>query len=805
MSTHKWFDKICCVVFAFVIAITVIFMNAESLGIQKSETVMGYENRLFSTDKVHEIDIVMDDWDGFLETCTDEEYTDCTVVIDGESYKNVAIRAKGNTSLSQVKSYENNRYSFKIEFDHYDSVNSYYGLDKLCLNNIIQDYTYMKDYLTYRLMNQFGLASPLCSYANITVNGDVWGLYLAVEGIEESFLKRNYGNDYGELYKPDSMSMGGGRGNGKDFEMDFSDDSENEEKTNNSPENESTENESDSNENSEQTDTASSDNGGQSLRGNMGGRANNSFGNIDYEKVQSILEEAGLLKDGELTDDATIEKIQEILNENDMSETADMLSNITLDQLKNMISSPGNGNAFEKMGGSNGGGFGGGSRGSDDVCLIYSDDDYDSYSNIFDNAKTDVTDSDKARLIAALKNINENTDIESSVDVEQVIRYFVVHNYVLNFDSYTGSMIHNYYLYEKSGKLTMLPWDYNLAFGGFQSGSEAESLVNYPIDSPVSGGTVDSRPMLAWILNNEEYTELYHELFSEFISEIFDSGKFTEMIDSVKEMISPYVEQDPTKFCTYEQFETGIDTLKEFCLLRAESISGQLDGTIGSTSEAQTDKTGFISAEGISISDMGSQGMGQENGFNKIRSSSNQQSTNDTDEETDTKSADSEASDSAERKVQGEAAANQSDMSRQPPELPDGADGNADFGQAGGTPPDMQNADNQNANPGQGEAATAQADDSTQKNTQTESTTAQTEVSQQTESQTSGADGGFGQAEGNQVNNNSDRDNKQSDGSPSGDKAPEQSSSAENWILSGVSFAVLIAGIVFASLFKRRR
>ena len=27
----------------------------------------------------------------------------------------------------------------------------------------------------------------------------------------------------------------------------------------------------------------------------------------------------------------------------------------------------------------------------------------------------------------------------------------VVHNFVLNFDSYTGSMIHNYYLYEKDG------------------------------------------------------------------------------------------------------------------------------------------------------------------------------------------------------------------------------------------------------------------------------------------------------------------------------------------------------------------
>lgn len=38
--------------------------------------------------------------------------------------------------------------------------------------------------------------------------------------MEEAFLQRNYGNDYGQLYKPDSISMGGGRGNGRDFDMD---------------------------------------------------------------------------------------------------------------------------------------------------------------------------------------------------------------------------------------------------------------------------------------------------------------------------------------------------------------------------------------------------------------------------------------------------------------------------------------------------------------------------------------------------------------------------------------------------------
>ena len=55
---------------------------------------------------------------------------------------------------------------------------------------------------------------------------------------------------------------------------------------------------------------------------------------------------------------------------------------------------------------------------------------------------------------------------------------------------------------------------------------------------------------------------------------------FAEMLDQVETLIAPYVEKDPTKFCTYEEFQTGVDTLREFCLLRAESVSGQLEGTI---------------------------------------------------------------------------------------------------------------------------------------------------------------------------------------------------------------------------------
>ena len=564
MSTSKHIDKICCIAIVAALILTIVFVNAGQLGVQAMSSAVGYASRLFDTSTVHTIDIVMDDWDSFIENCSDEEYTDCTVIIDGEAYRNVGLRAKGNTSLTSVKSYGNNRYSFKIEFDHYDDGGNYYGLDKLCLNNIIQDNTYMKDYLTYQLMREFGADAPLCSYSYITVNGDDWGLYLAVEGVEESFLQRNYGSDYGQLYKPDSIDMGGGRGNGRGFDM--------EDFQQRMPEGDMN------------FDRGMNPDGGMNF--NRGMRPDN---NMEF--------------DNDMRSDRHTEF-------NDGMKPYD---NIEFD---NGMKSDNNMEFERGMGGMSGGR----SMGSSDVSLIYTDDEFESYINIFGNAKTNLTDADKTRLIESLQQMNNGENIESVVNTEEVIRYFVVHNFVVNFDSYTGSMIHNYYLYEDDGQLSMIPWDYNLAFGGFQSQSDATNLVNYPIDTPVSGGTIDSRPMLAWIFGDEEYKELYHRYFAEFIAQCFDSGYVADMIDTVSEMISPYVESDPTKFCTYEEYQDGIAALREFCLLRAESVTGQLDGTIPSTSDGQSqDTSSLIDASNLVISNMGNMGNMMSGGMQERR------------------------------------------------------------------------------------------------------------------------------------------------------------------------------------------
>ena len=84
------------------------------------------------------------------------------------------------------------------------------------------------------------------------------------------------------------------------------------------------------------------------------------------------------------------------------------------------------------------------------------------------------------------------------------------------------------------------------------------------------------------------------------------------MIRTTEELIAPYVEKDLTKFCTYEEFEKGVDALELFCKLRVESVQGQLDGTIPSTTDGQSaENANLVDASELSISDMGSMGMGR--------------------------------------------------------------------------------------------------------------------------------------------------------------------------------------------------
>ena len=514
-----------CMAFGLAAVMAVSFVGCKNSSNKKEETeqvkaeTLSYENKLFDTSYVHTINIEIadDDWEDLKANPTQKTKYQADITIDGETINDVSFSTKGNTSLSSVSSdSDSDRYSFKVNFGKYVENQTYYGLNKLNLNNIYADATYMKEYVSYKIFDEAGVDSPLVSYVDIQINGEEFGLYLAIEDISESYLNRTNDGE-GELYKPETSSLA-----------------------------------------------------------NMGGGKGNMQPPSDMK-----------MPDG-----------MERPNDMQAPDNADSSENM---ERPNDMKMPG------------GNGFPNGDMFSDDngASLKYTDDEVSSYSDIFDNTITNSDEDDWNKVIAALKSLSED-NAESAVDTDEVIRYFAAHNFVLNYDSYTGNMLHNYYLYENDGKLSLLPWDYNLAFGTFSGGGEmgngenATALINTGIDSPLSGADEADRPFWEFIASDEDYLEQYHKVYDELISSFFESGKFESELERVYNMIRPYVEKDTSAFYTVDEFDDAYETLNKFCLLRAESIRKQLSGELASISDEQT-ASEQVDASDISIKTMGMQ------------------------------------------------------------------------------------------------------------------------------------------------------------------------------------------------------
>lgn len=96
--------------------------------------------------------------------------------------------------------------------------------------------------------------------------------------------------------------------------------------------------------------------------------------------------------------------------------------------------------------------------------LQWIDDDADSYTGL--DVKSESQDKDA--LINMLDKLNHDstTPYTDYIDVDSVLEYLTLNAVTNNTDSYIGGNKQNYYLYEHGGVFSMIPWDYNMAFGG---------------------------------------------------------------------------------------------------------------------------------------------------------------------------------------------------------------------------------------------------------------------------------------------------------------------------------------------------
>lgn len=122
----------------------------------------------------------------------------------------------------------------------------------------------------------------------------------------------------------------------------------------------------------------------------------------------------------------------------------------------------------------------------------------------------------------------------------------------------------------------MLPWDYNLSFGSYQM-ENADSAVNYAIDTVFNGVSAEDRPIISKLLEKEEYREKYHAYLKEIAEKYVQSGQFEKTVDKLCKVIDSYVKSDSTSFDGYDAWKEGAESLKLFTKLRAESVMGTMN------------------------------------------------------------------------------------------------------------------------------------------------------------------------------------------------------------------------------------
>ncbi|WP_110513575.1 CotH kinase family protein [Herpetosiphon llansteffanensis] len=139
-----------------------------------------------------------------------------TLSFEGQTWTNVGVRYKGNSSLMNAWNSQQSNLPFKLDFDQFEKTypdidnQRFYGFKQLALANNLGDLTAMRETIAYDLFAQMGLpAAETATYEVLLdhVNGvESLGLYTAVEVIDDTAIARVFGDDSGNIYEGDGSA-----------------------------------------------------------------------------------------------------------------------------------------------------------------------------------------------------------------------------------------------------------------------------------------------------------------------------------------------------------------------------------------------------------------------------------------------------------------------------------------------------------------------------------------------------------------------------------------------------------------------
>ena len=143
---------------------------------------------------------------------TKEEYIEGALIFEGDTISPVGIRYKGSVGAfigctSGKNPFEPSgkkickKLSMKVKIDWNGRKNKFYNLDKLQFHSQNNDPSQLRERLGYWFFRSMGTPAPRSVHARLLINGELSGLYALTEQIDENFIRQNFDDTSGNLYK----------------------------------------------------------------------------------------------------------------------------------------------------------------------------------------------------------------------------------------------------------------------------------------------------------------------------------------------------------------------------------------------------------------------------------------------------------------------------------------------------------------------------------------------------------------------------------------------------------------------------
>ena len=160
----------------------------------------------------------------------------------------------------------------------------------------------------------------------------------------------------------------------------------------------------------------------------------------------------------------------------------------------------------------------------------------------------------------------ERERIEDLLNVELTLWMLAFNTIMVNLDSYSGRLCHNYYLYQDTaGIFHPLVWDMNLSLGGFRYDGGGKALSNEELTelSPFLHFNNPKRPLISVLLKNPNYRKRYVACLRTLAEDHLINGQIASRIEELHEFIAPEVAKDPNRLYPLEDFEKNISETTE--------------------------------------------------------------------------------------------------------------------------------------------------------------------------------------------------------------------------------------------------